>query len=252
MLDTDVYLDKLALFGRVLRQEGLFVSPSENSDAVSILLELGFADRETVKAALRTVYAKSREQQMRFDRIFDSFFLSEDLIRAIDKKHREEELERAKARQEAERELEGENPIYGYNDAQREAFALLSEAEKERLRKLKEKYLGDSSRNQKLYAGMVHSIISRSIMEQQMLMEDAAVGRTAIDPEMGLLFRDITLFEDREIPKAVVYIQDIARRIKRRNPRKEQINNGPHPHGEGQGPFFHYLQKIVHFPFLSF
>ena len=44
----------------------------------------------------------------------------------------------------------------------------------------------------------------------------------------------------------------IARRIKRRNPRKEQINNGPHPHGEGQGPFFHYLQKIVHFPFLSF
>jgi hypothetical protein len=50
-------------------------------------------------------------------------------------------------------------------------------------------------------------------MEQQMLMEDAAVGRAAIDPEMGLLFRDITLFEDKEIPKAVVYIQDIARRI---------------------------------------
>ena len=60
---------------------------------------------------------------------------------------------------------------------------------------------------------MVHSIISRSIMEQQMLMEDAAVGRAAIDPEMGLLFRDITLFADREIPRAVVYIQDIARRI---------------------------------------
>ena len=60
---------------------------------------------------------------------------------------------------------------------------------------------------------MVHSIISRSIMEQQMLMEDAAVGRAAVDPEMGLLFRDITLFEDKEIPKAVVYIQDIARRI---------------------------------------
>ena len=213
MLDTAVYLDKLALFGRILRQEGMFVSPAETEDACRILLELGFADRERVKAALRTVYAKSREQQLRFDRVFDSFFLSEDAIRAIDRRHRAEELERAKAREQAARDLAGENPIYAYDDAQREAFAMLSEEEKERLRKLKDKYLGDASRNPKLYAGMVHSIISRSIMEQQMLMEDAAVGRAAIDPEMGLLFRDITLFEDKEIPKAVVYIQDIARRI---------------------------------------
>ena len=213
MLDTAVYLEKLALFGRILRQEGLFVSPNETEDACRILLELGFADRESVKAALRTVYAKSREQQFRFDRVFDSFFLPEDAIRAIDKKHREEELARALARQQAEQELRGETPEYRYDDAQREAFALLSEAEKERLRSLRDKYLGDESRNLKLYAGMIHSIISRSIMEQQMLMEDAAVGRAAIDPEMGLLFRDITLFEDHEIPKAVVYIQDIARRI---------------------------------------
>ena len=213
MLDAQVYLDKLALFGRILRREGLDVSPDETADAARILLELGFDDRETVKAALRTVYAKSREQQLRFDRAFDAFFLSEDAIRAIDRKHQAEELERAKARQQAERDLAGQDPAYSYDDAQREAFAMLSEEEKERLRKLHDKYLGDGSRNQKLYAGMVHSIISRSIMEQQMLMEDAAVGRAPVDPEMGLLFRDITLFEDREIPKAVVYIQDIARRI---------------------------------------
>ena len=213
MSDPQVYLDKLALFGRILRREGMFVSPNETEDACRILLELGFADRETVKAALRTVYAKSREQQLRFDRVFDAFFLSEDAIRAIDKRHQAEELERAKARLQAERDLAGQDPSWSYDDAQREAFAMLSEEEKERLRALHDKYLGENSRNQKLYAGMVHSIISRSIMEQQMLMEDAAVGRAAVDPEMGLLFRDITLFEDREIPKAVVYIQDIARRI---------------------------------------
>ena len=213
MLDTAVYLDKLALFGRILRQEGLFVSPHETEDAACILLELGLAERERVKAALRTVYAKSREQQLRFDRVFDSFFLSEDAIRAIDRKHREQELERAQARQQAERELGDTLPEFRYDDAQREAYAMLSAEEKERLRNLREKYLGEHSRNQHLYAGMINSIISRSIMEQQMLMEDAAVGRAAIDPEMGLLFRDITLFEDHEIPKAVVYIQDIARRI---------------------------------------
>ena len=213
MNDIAVYLDKLTLFGRILRQEGLSAGLHETEDAVSILLDLGLAERETVKAALRTVYAKSREQQLCFDRVFDSFFLPEDTIRAIDKKHREQELAQAQARQEAREDLAGESPLYSYDDAQREAFAMLSEEEKERLRKLRDKYLGDSSRNLKLYAGMVHSIISRSIMEQQMLMEDAAVNRAPIDPELGLLFRDITQFEDREIPKAVVYIQDIARRI---------------------------------------
>ncbi len=213
MTDARVYLDKLALFGRILRREGLDVSPNETEDACRILLELGFDDRETVKAALRAVYAKSREQQLRFDRAFDAFFLSEDAIRAIDRRHQAQELERAKARLQAQRELAGQDPAYSYDDAQREAFAMLSEEERERLRRLHDKYLGENSRNQKLYAGMVHSIISRSIMEQQMLMEDAAVGRSAVDPEMGLLFRDITLFEDREIPKAVVYIQDSARRI---------------------------------------
>ena len=110
MTDTGVYLEKLALFGRIARQEGLFVSPAETEDAVSILLELGVADRETVKAALRTVYAKSREQQLRFDRVFDSFFLSEDAIRAIDKRHQAEELERAKARQQAAQELADTQP----------------------------------------------------------------------------------------------------------------------------------------------
>ena len=35
----------------------------------------------------------------------------------------------------------------------------------------------------------------------------------ALDPEVGLLFRDISRFEDSEIPKAVYYIQDIAKRI---------------------------------------
>ena len=33
MLDTEVYLEKLALFGRLLRQQGMEVSPKENADA---------------------------------------------------------------------------------------------------------------------------------------------------------------------------------------------------------------------------
>ena len=37
MLDTAVYLDKLALFGRILRQEGMFISPAETEDACRMI-----------------------------------------------------------------------------------------------------------------------------------------------------------------------------------------------------------------------
>lgn len=213
MLDVDVYLEKLALFGRILRKEGLDVSPNETADACRILTELGMDDRTVVKTALRTVYAKSRDEQLRFDRVFDSFFLSEDAIRALDKKHQQQELEQAKAREQAEQELQGENPRLDYSQEQKDAYATLPEEEKERLRSLKDKFLGEDSRNPTLYSAMIHSIFARSIMEQQMMLEDAALGSGPIDPEVGLMFRDISKFEDYEIPKAVMYIQDIARRI---------------------------------------
>ena len=213
MVDTQVYLEKLALFGRILRQEGLEISPNETADACRILLELGFEDRQVVKTALRTVYAKSRDEQLRFDRIFDSFFLSEDAIRAIDKKHTEQEQEHAKALEQARQELQGENDSLFYSKEQQEAYATLSDEEKQRLQNMRERFLGEDSRNPELYANMIHSVFARSIMEQQMYLEDAATGQIALDPELGLMFRDISQFEDSEIPKAVMYIQDIARRI---------------------------------------
>lgn len=46
-----------------------------------------------------------------------------------------------------------------------------------------------------------------------MLMEDAALGAEAEDPELGLLFRDISEFKDTELPKAISIIQTISRQI---------------------------------------
>lgn len=73
MTDPAVYLEKIAAFSRMLRLEGLIVSPMETADACHVLITLGFEDRELVKTALRTVYAKSREEQLTFDRVFDGF-----------------------------------------------------------------------------------------------------------------------------------------------------------------------------------
>ena len=158
MLDTEVYLEKFTLFGKLLRQQGMEVSPKENEDACKVLLSLDMSDRQTVKTALRTVYAKSRDEQLKFDRVFDSFFLSEDAIRAIDKKHQKEELERRQAMEQAERELAEQTPNVFYSEAQKEAYSQLSEEEKKRLEDLKKRMKGTTDRSAPLYSDFIRSL----------------------------------------------------------------------------------------------
>ena len=95
MTDAKVYLEKLSVFSRMLRLHELTVSPQETADAARLLTVLGFADREQVKTALRTVFAKSREEQATFDRVFDGFFISEEKMRqqAKEQMQREQELQ---------------------------------------------------------------------------------------------------------------------------------------------------------------
>ena len=91
MVEPDVYLEKLSAFSRMLRLQGLTVSPKETEDASRLLITLGMEDRERVKTALRTVYAKSREEQITFDRCFDGFFISEEKMRQQAKEQMERE-----------------------------------------------------------------------------------------------------------------------------------------------------------------
>ena len=46
-----------------------------------------------------------------------------------------------------------------------------------------------------------------------MLMENAGTGGQELDPDIGILYRDISDFKDTEIPKAIDIIQSIARQI---------------------------------------
>ena len=223
MADPGVYLEKLSAFSRMLRLEGLPISPKETEDASRLLIALGMDDRQKVKTALRTVYAKSREEQLTFDKVFDGFFISEEAMKKQAKEQMQREQELAQARQQAEEELRiGETPM-DLSREQREAYAAMPEEARQRLRNFMDKYRSNAERNPKLYGDFIHSVFARAIMEQQMLMEDAAVGAAEADPELGLLYRDISQFKDTEIPKAIDLIQTVARQIngelsaKRRN-----------------------------------
>ena len=85
-----VYLEKLAEFSGLLRREGLTVGLRETEDACRLLADWDLTDRETVRCALETVYAKSREEQAAFRRAFDGFFVSVERREALRRCHEEE------------------------------------------------------------------------------------------------------------------------------------------------------------------
>ena len=218
---VNVYLEKLSAFSRVLRLEGLTVGPGETADAARLLTEVGMADKALVKTALRTVFAKSRDEQLTFDRVFDTFFVSEEVMRKRTEEVRQQAQEQARQRAQAERELE-RMPVELTED-QRIAYAAMAEKERERLKNFAEKYRETARNNPNLYGNFIHSVFAKTLLEQQMKMEDAAVGVEGMDPEMGLMYRDISDFKDTEIPKAIDIIRNVAQRIngelnaKRRN-----------------------------------
>ena len=222
MADAGVYLEKLSAFSRLLRQEGLSVSPRETEDAGRILIAMGLEDREQVKTALRTVYAKSREEQLIFDKFFDGFFVSEPVMRQMVEEEMKREAELQQNLKDAEEELQINGKPMELSDDQRTAYAAMDEEERRKLREFMDKYKDSAQRHPQLYDGFIHSVFMRSILEQQMMAEDAAVGIEESDPEIGLLYRDISKFKDIEIPKAISIIQSISQQINRELSAKEK------------------------------
>ena len=213
MADTEVYLEKLSAFARILRMEGLSVSPRDTEDAAAILTRLGFEDRETVKTALMTVYAKSREEQLKFSSAFDGFFLSEDAIRAQARQRAEQERQRQEQMEQAGEELEQSGERVRLDERERQSYRELPQEARQKLQDFLNRYKGNVDRSPQLYSEFIHSVFAKTMMEQQMLLENAGVGAEELDPELGLLCRDIGAFRDTEIPKAIALIQNVARQI---------------------------------------
>ena len=213
MDDPQVYLDKLSGFARILRQNGINATHQETADASSILLKLGFEDRDTVKLALGSIYAKTREEQLIFDRVFDGFFISEEAMREQAKQQAQKDAEMEAARQEAQDQLNLNGQPLELSDDQRSTYASMPLEERQKLLSFLDRYKASAERSPELYGNFIHSVFTKALLEQQMRMEDSTLNAAAADPELGLLFRDISEFRDQEIPKAIDIIQRSARQI---------------------------------------
>ncbi len=210
MTDSGAFLEKLSAFSRILLAEGLIVSPRETEDACRVIMALGLEDRNQVKTALRTVYAKSREEQITFDRIFDSFFLPEEVLRAQNRQFRQEMDAR---RHRAEEELQFNGKPMDFSARERMAYGAIDQESRQKLQAVLKKYGDSAARNPQLYSNFVHSIFSRAILEQQLRMEDGGVNHMGSDPELGLLYREMSEFTDADIPRAIRLIQTVTRQL---------------------------------------
>ena len=209
-----VYLEKLTEFTHLLRLEGLAVGLAETADACAILEALGFEDRERVRWALRAVFAKSQGEQAVFDRAFDGFFVSQEQKEAIRARKKAEAEEMARRQAEAERDLQVRGQPLDIRDDLREVYMKMSDEKREELRQLMERTKPNIDRSPQLYTNFIRSVFMRFLLEQQMLMEDAAVGvEEALDPEMALMVRDIGTFRDEEIPRATALIARITQQL---------------------------------------
>ena len=209
-----VYLEKLAEFSALLRQEGLAVGLQETADACTILSSLDLTDRETVRAALQAVYAKSREEQSVFRRAFDGFFVSAEKREAIRRRPEEEARELARRRAQAEADLQGNGHPIDLREDLREVYLRMGDDKREQLQALLEKTRGTMDRSpDKLYSNFIRSVFMRFLLEQQMVLEDAAVQGRESDPELAMLFRDISQFQDADIPKAAALVAAISRQL---------------------------------------
>ena len=213
MAEPDVYLEKMSAFSRMLRLEGFSIGPQETADACRILAVLGFEDKQRVKTALRTVYAKSREEQTAFDRVFEGFFVSEETMRRQAKEQMQREQEMAQARQEAQQTLTYNGQPLDLTEGQRETYAAMPEEARDKLRQFMDRYKESAARSPELYSNFIHSVFAKTLMEQQIKMEDAALNGMELDPDVGLMYRDIAQFKETEIPKAVSVIQEISQQI---------------------------------------
>lgn len=212
-MSDSVYVEKLAEFSSLLRLEGLTAGPQEGADACLLLADMDLSDRERVRAALRAIYAKSRAEQTAFDRAFDGFFVSVERREAIRRERQQDAQELAQRREEADQELQVNGQPMDLRDDLRETYISMPEDKREYLRELLEKNKMNTERSPQLYGNFIRSVFMRFLLEQQMTMEDAAVGAEAADPDLALLYKDISRFKETDIPRATSLIAQISQQL---------------------------------------
>lgn len=210
---SDRFSERLSLFAQYLRAQGFEVGMKKMQDSYRALAITGFEDREVVKTALCALLAGSRREQEVFSQCFDRFFVDEAQFQKNIEDDRAAQAAAEEARIRAEEELTFNGRPIDLREDLKEVYARLSEEQKEQLRKQAKKYEDADRRSPKLYDGFIRSIFMKSLMDIQMMQEDAAEGSAGLNSDADLLMRDISRFRPEEIPRAYALVDQLTRSV---------------------------------------
>ncbi len=213
------YSENLLTFLRSLRREGLSIGEAEVYDALLVMEQIGFEDRETLKIGLQALLAKNLEEQAAFSAQFDYHFVSLAEARRREIEAWNAQQLRQQQLQQAEQDLRYDNQPIPVREELKEVYIQMSEEDKEKIRRYIDTFTDNTKRMPALYRSYIHHMI-----EQQLLLEDAALGiRNEAD---DLLHRDISRFHEADIPRAIDLIAQLTRKLNRQlNRRRKKLSS---------------------------
>ena len=209
----DALFDRMVRFVNDLRAQGMTIGMRETEDMLRALSLVGFEDRDAVRAAMRAILAGTRREQETFDKLFALYFVSAEEF----EKNRQAMAEARREMEQRRRELEETLTVDGkpiqFRDDLKDVYARMPQSERDRLRAIADRFSEKMEHAPKLYEGFIRSVFMKSLLEQQMVLEDAAEGAMQQDSDADMMFRDISNFKDSEIPRAYQLIDQVTRRI---------------------------------------
>ena len=209
----DVLYDRMVRFINDLRAQGMPVGLRETGDMLTALELVGFEDRDTVRAVMRAILAGTKREQEVFDRLFGLYFVSKEAFEQNRQAMAQAQAELEARRRELEETLSVNGKPIELREDLKDVYAKMPQSERDRLKDIADRFSGKMEHAPKLYEGFIRSVFMKSLLEQQMVLEDAAEGAMPLDSDADLMFRDISNFKDSEIPRAYQLIDQVTRRI---------------------------------------
>ena len=204
---------KITGFVSYLRAQGLSVGIAETEDALKALTMVGFEDRDAVRATLKALFTGSRREQQVFDRCFDLYFVSAEEFQANQAAMARAQQEYEARQRELEERLSVEGKLIDLRADLKDVYARMPQSARDHLKDMVDRFSEKMKHAPKLYEGFIRSVFMKSLLEQQMLLEDAAEGAQQADSDADLMFRDISGFREADIPRAHQLIDQVTRRI---------------------------------------
>lgn len=249
--------NNLVKFVQVLRHLGIRVSSSETIDALKALQIIDINNRQEVKTTLRGLLSKDIEKQILFDKAFDIFFASpeEKEKRFVDglKRRKEQEKQAKQIEQDftfqrcsGEGEVQKEEVRFDLTERQKDLYSKLSREDQEKLTDFVNQVIqthreGSFQKKVSFLQNFIKGTLNywekqlhQNRMEDEsevafdvdmtgdeqldQLLEDVAEQVRA--SEQALIYEDMKTIGERDLPKAIVIIKRLSKKLASRISRR--------------------------------